>query len=396
MRQIPLLAAIRGLRSFSFGYISYLVPLYLYHIGFSIVDVGIYALVATLSSSFLLLLSGFLGDLYSKRNTLILVSILPGLAFLAFLLTRNFYIVFATALLGLSFSAIGGGAGGGPVAPVMNALVADIVERQKRTRTYSNLMIISIIGAILGGFVASRLEVTITSYYAFLFLLAFLLTIVSIFLMLFLEDKKGGSKDRPDDNKKRGVLPTKSLANIGLISLAGMMGSLGLGVVTPLMSIYFSIIGFTDSQISDIFTLSYLAAGIGVVFASLFERSFGTINSVVVLRLFGSGLFVLIPFVSPVIAAIVYISRTGLYQMALPIRQNFQMSVIISSERARGNSITGISRRIPYGIATTFGSYLMAIGAYTVMFSFAGVVSLLDPILYYIFFSKMSAEESEN
>ena len=38
-----------------------------------------------------------------------------------------------------------------------------------------------------------------------------------------------------------------------------MMGSLGLGVVTPLMSIYFSIIGFTDSEISDIFTLSYLA-----------------------------------------------------------------------------------------------------------------------------------------
>ena len=396
MRQIPLLAAIRGLRSFSFGYISYLVPLYLYHIGFSIVEVGIYALIATIASSFLLLLSGFLGDLYSKRNTLILVSILPGLAFLAFLLTRNFYIIFATAILGLSFSAIGGGAGGGPVAPVMNALVADIVERQKRTRIYSNLMIISIIGAILGGFVASRLEVSIASYYAYLFLLAFLLTFISIFLMLFLEEKGRGSEDPPAESRKRGVLPTKSVRNIGLISLAGMMGSLGLGVVTPLMSIYFSIIGFTDSEISDIFTLSYLAAGIGVVFASFFERSFGSINSVVVLRLLGSGLFVLIPFVSPLIAAIVYISRTGIYQMALPIRQNFQMSVIISSERARGNSLTGISRRIPYGIATTFGSYLMALGAYAVMFSFAGLVSLLDPILYYIFFSKMSADESEN
>ncbi|EQD66454.1 major facilitator superfamily MFS_1, partial [mine drainage metagenome] len=134
----------------SFGYISYLVPLYLYHMGFSIVEVGIYAFVSTIASSILLLLSGFLGDLYSKRNTLILVSVLPALAFLAFLLTRNFYIIFATALFGLSFSAIGGGAGGGPVAPVMNALVADNVDRQKRTRTYSNLMIISIVGAILG------------------------------------------------------------------------------------------------------------------------------------------------------------------------------------------------------------------------------------------------------
>jgi predicted MFS family arabinose efflux permease len=396
VRQIPLLAAIRGLRSFSFGYISYLVPLYLYHIGFSIVEVGIYALVATLASSFLLLLSGFLGDLYSKRNTLILVSVLPGLAFLAFLLTRNFYIVFATALFGLSFSAIGGGAGGGPVAPVMNALVADIVERQKRTRTYSNLMIISIMGAILGGFVASRLEATISSYYSILFLLAFLLTVISIFFMLFLEEKKKEAKDPLDDSRKSNVLPTKSARNIGMISLAGMMGSLGLGVVTPLMSIYFSIIGFSDSEISDIFTLSYVAAGIGMLFTSFFERSFGAVNSVVLLRLLGSGLFVLIPFVSPIIAAVVYISRTGIYQMALPIRQNFQMSVIIASERARGNSLTGISRRIPYGVATTFGSYLMALGAYTIMFSFAGIVSLLDPILYYIFFSKVNSDRVED
>ena len=396
MRQIPLLAAIRGLRSFSFGYISYLVPLYLYHIGFSIVEVGIYAFVATIASSFLLLLSGFLGDLYSKRNTLILVSILPGLAFLAFLLTRNFYIVFATALFGLSFSAIGGGAGGGPVAPVMNALVADIVERPKRTRTYSNLMIISILGAILGGFVASRLEIIVASYYFVLFLIAFILTIISIFLMLFLEERKVKRKEPSVEEKKSSVLPTKSVKNIGMISVAGMMGSLGLGVVTPLMSIYFSIIGFSDTEISDIFTLSYVAAGIGVVFASFFERSFGSINSVVVLRLLGSGLFVLIPFVSPILAAVVYISRTGIYQMALPIRQNFQMSVITSSERARGNSLTGISRRIPYGVATTFGSYLMALGAYTVMFSFAGIVSLLDPILYYIFFSKMSTEKDES
>ena len=396
MRQIPLLAAIRGLRSFSFGYISYLVPLYLYHIGFSIVEVGIYAFVATIASASLLLLSGFLGDLYSKRNTLILVSILPGLAFLAFLLTRNFYIVFATALFGLSFSAIGGGAGGGPVAPVMNALVADIVERPKRTRTYSNLMIISILGAILGGFVASRLEVAVASYYFVLFLIAFILTIISIFLMLFLEERRVKRKEPSAEEKKSGVLPTKSVKNIGMISVAGMMGSLGLGVVTPLMSIYFSIIGFSDTQISEIFTLSYVAAGIGVVFASFFERSFGAINSVVVFRLLGSGLFVLIPFVSPILAAVVYISRTGIYQMALPIRQNFQMSVITSSERARGNSLTGISRRIPYGVATTFGSYLMALGAYTVMFSFAGIVSLLDPILYYIFFSKMSTEQDES
>ncbi len=34
----------------------------------------------------------------------------------------------------------------------------------------------------------------------------------------------------------------------------------------------------------------------------------------------------------------------------------------------------------------------MALGAYVAMFTFAGVVSLMDPVLYYIFFSKVNVE----
>ena len=88
--------------------------------------------------------------------------------------------LFASAVFGLSFSAIGGGAGGGPVAPVMNALVADKVKAETRTRTYSNLMIISIISATLGGLFSSEIESTYPdSFYPILFLIALVLTLLS-------------------------------------------------------------------------------------------------------------------------------------------------------------------------------------------------------------------------
>jgi MFS family permease len=389
MKQIPLLGVIRGLRSFYFGYIAFLVPLFLRHIGFSIVDIGLYALVATVASSVLVLISGFLGDLYSKKKTLIIMSGLPVFIFIIFLLTHNFILVFITALLGISFSAIGGGAGGGPIAPIMTAFVADKVEPANRTRIYSLLMIVSIASATTGSSASALFEVYIANYYQVLFILALALNLISLVVTLFLEDTKIKKREK---NEKRDVLPKSSARTILKIGLAGALGSVGLGVVTPIMSLYFSEIGLPAYIISIIFTASYISAGIAVVFASTMERIFGAIYAIGIFRTLGSVLFILIPFVPPLVAGAIYALRTGFYQLALPIRQSFQMEILNPEERARGNSLTGIGRRLPYGGATAFGSFLLSTGAIVLMFSFAGIVSLFDPILYVFFFKKYNKD----
>lgn len=385
MRQIPILGVIRGLRSFYFGYISFLVPLFLKHIGYSYVEVGIYALVATVSSAALVLVSGFMGDLYSKKKTLIIMSGLPAFIFIVFLVTHNFIIVFLTALLGISFSAIGGGAGGGPVAPIMTAFVADKVSSSDRTRIYSILMIVSIASAIAGSSTSSVFERYVSDYYMFLFLLALALNLLSIGLTFLLEDTKIRKRER---NEKMEVIPKKSGMNILKIGLSGALGSAGLGVVTPILSLWFLQIGLPPYIISIVFTASYVAAGIGVVFSSSMERIFGSIYAIGIFRTLGSVLFIVMPFVPPLVAGAVYALRTGFYQLALPIRQSFQMGLLNPEERARGNSLTGIARRLPYGASTTFGSFLLSIGSIVFMFTFAGVISMFDPILYVLFFRK--------
>lgn len=385
MRQIPILGVIRGLRSFYFGYISFLVPLFLNHIGYSYVEVGIYALVATVSSAALVLVSGFMGDLYSKKKTLIIMSGLPVFIFIVFLVTHNFIIVFLTALLGISFSAIGGGAGGGPVAPIMTAFVADKVSSSDRTRIYSILMIVSIASAIAGSSTSSVFERYVSDYYMFLFLLALALNLLSIGLTFLLEDTKIRKRER---DEKMEVIPKKSGMNILKIGLSGALGSAGLGVVTPILSLWFLQIGLPPYIISIVFTASYVAAGIGVVFSSSMERIFGSIYAIGIFRTLGSVLFIVMPFVPPLVAGAVYALRTGFYQLALPIRQSFQMGLLNPEERARGNSLTGIARRLPYGASTTFGSFLLSIGSIVFMFTFAGVISMFDPILYVLFFRK--------
>ena len=388
MRQIPLLGAIRGLRSFYFGYIAFLIPLFLKQVGFSVVEIGIYALIATIASSGLVLLSGFMGDLYSKKKTLLIMSGLPAFIFVTFLLTHNFVLLFLTSVLGITFSAIGGGAGGGPVAPILTAFVADKVSSASRTWIYSALMLVSIISAIAGSSTSAVFEKYVSDYYTDLFAIALILNIASLFLTLLLED----TSIKRVKGKKTQIMPKNSGRNIAKIGLSGAMGSVGLGVITPIISLWFHQIGLPTYVISLIFTASYVASGVGVLFASTMERWLGAIYAIGIFRGLGSGLFILMPFVPPMVAGAIYAVRTGLYQLALPIRQNFQMTILDPGERARGNSLTGIARRLPYGVSTTFGSFLLSAGAIVFMFSFAGIVSLFDPILYVYFFRKYKKE----
>ncbi len=388
LRQIPLLGAIRGLRSFYFGYIAFLIPLFLKQVGFSVVEIGIYALVATIASSGLVLLSGFMGDLYSKKKTLLIMSGLPAFIFVTFLLTHNFVLLFLTSVLGITFSAIGGGAGGGPVAPILTAFVADKVSSASRTWIYSALMLVSIISAIAGSSTSAVFEKYVSDYYTDLFAIALILNIASLFLTLLLED----TKIKRVKGKKTQIMPKNSGRNIAKIGLSGAMGSVGLGVITPIISLWFHQIGVPTYVISIIFTASYVASGVGVLFASTVERWLGAIYAIGIFRGLGSGLFILMPFVPPMVAGAIYAIWTGLYQLALPIRQNFQMTILDPGERARGNSLTGIARRLPYGVSTTFGSFLLSAGAIVFMFSFAGIVSLFDPILYVYFFRKYKKE----
>jgi MFS family permease len=389
-RDIYLLAAIRSIRSFSFGYIAFILPLYLKFIGFSTEQVGLYALFATISSSILVLLSGYLGDLYSRKKTLIIMSFLPALAYIILISSHhNIAMAFVSSIFGLSLSPMGGGAGGGPVSPLQTAMIASRTEKEERTKIYSYLSTLAIIMAMFGGFSSSYIiKAFPKSYYFDLFEIAIILSLSSIILLIPLYE----TPDKFSLNKK-DFLPKKSAENISKIALAGLFGSLGLGIVLPILPIYFKYIGANAFTISIIYDVSYIATAIMILFSSKFQQIFGYVKGILILRSAGSLPLFLIPLIhSIIIVGAIYILRTAFYQAALPIRQNISMELYAPEERSRGSSITGIARRVPYGISTTIGSILFQIGMYFIAFFAASIISFLDPLLYYMFFKKFDTQ----
>lgn len=381
-KDIFLLGVTRVIRSFSFGYIAFLLPLYLKAVGFSVELIGAYALIATISSSILVLISGFLGDIYSRKKTLLIMSALPIFAMAIVIMTKSIPILFISSVFGLTFSAMGGGAGGGPVAPLQTAMVASRVK-DNRTMIYSYLTTAATFSAIAGGFFSSYVIQTVRDYFHFLFEISLILMGLSLIAIFMISEEP----DKPKERANISILPKRSAKNITKVAVSGLFGSLGLGMVLPLLPVYFKMIGGSDFVISLIYDASYILAGFLVLTSSMVEKAVGTVKGIFILRSLGTLLLIPIPLIHSIpLAGALYVLRTGFYQSSLPMRQNLSMELYSPEERSRGLSFTGIARRLPYGIASMIGSTFLALGLYILLFSLSGFVAFLDPLLYYLFF----------
>ena len=151
------------------------------------------------------------------------------------ILTKNLIYLFISSIFGISFSWIGGGAGGGPIAPLINALVAERVS-DERTMVYLTLTSLGTFSSDAVGIFSTIISSEIANFYMILFIVGLLLAIISIIITFFMENLH-----KKMEEKK--ILPLKSGKNIMLISMAGMFGSLDLGIVLPLISLWFQAMG---------------------------------------------------------------------------------------------------------------------------------------------------------
>jgi len=392
-RDLFLLGLTRVIRSFSFSYMAFILPIYLRGVGFSVELVGVYAFLATLSSSVLLVFSGFLGDLYSRRKTLLLVMGLPIVAYTALIITTNKTALLLTSLAGLSLSGMGGGAGGGPVAPLLTAMVASRVKSgRERTSVYSYLTAFSTLSAVGGGFFSTYIISAFPDEYArLLFISALTLNLASSLGVWFITEEPDTCERLT--GKSKSILPRKSIKNAGKIALAGSFGSVGLGMVTPLMPLYFKSIGASDLKVSLVYDATYILSAIVTLLSSRIERVLGSVKSIFILRSVGTLLLAVLPFTkSLALAAVIYVARSAAYQAALPIRQNISMGLYSAEERSRASSLTGIARRLPYGVATVFGSLFFSAGGFIGLFASAAGISFIDPLLYYMFFRNLNID----
>ncbi|MGC8570184.1 MAG: MFS transporter [Caldivirga sp.] len=390
-RNVKALVASRVIRSFSFGYLSFTIPLYLKSIGFNPALIGLYFMINSISSSLLVLAAGFLGDLYGRRDTLIAMSSLFTASMLIYSITTNKLAIFITSILGTTGGGgPGGGAGGGPVTPLQTSLLADNTSPVERTKVYS-ITTASSTASSLTGAATSYLLISMGLGDLFLFKLSTVLSLVSLLVLLMVRRDRG----RVNVNSISQILPRRSSSSVTRIAIAGSFGSLGLGMVTPLLPLWFKLyLHATELDINMIYLASYLASMVSTLLADRVERIMGRVKAISMLRSISVGLFIVMAIIpSLIVDSVLYVVRVALYMVTIPMRQSLSMEVIASEERARGLSITGLARRLPYSIGSFTAGVMMNASLFTLSMITGGLVSMLDPLLYYMFFRSFRGED---
>ncbi|MFP3318402.1 MAG: MFS transporter [Thermoplasmata archaeon] len=370
--------ASRALLSYSYGFLNVLLSLYLKSLGFSFLSIGIILGTAIIINAILALFLSMIADHYGRRNFLIILFVFFSISAFLFLYTKNLFILALLSGLG-GFTGTGGGpiGSGGPFGAIQSAMITEYTKRENFSKILGIASAIGMISSVLGSFTITAVEIFGINVYL-LFYIASILGILAAGITVFIKDTGLRSKH---------ILPKISWRNIIKLSLPTIPSGIGAGLINPIFSLWFSLrFHLTPGQIGIIFGIANIFTTIMMLLIPMIIKKESELKTIVWSRVIGSISLLLIAF-SPfmLLTALLYILRNGFQMGAIPIRQSFSMGIVDETERATSSGVTSFTR-------TGFSSLSPPISGNIIAYSIelppllSGLITLLDPILYYLLF----------
>ncbi len=255
------------------------------------------------------------------------------------------------------------------------------------------ITISSVVGNVLGGGLPGMLshsfrQSVVWGYrMSLVFSLAFAFS--SLFPLYLIREKTGPSRETAGIFSLRNIKSPSVIAKFVLTS--GLIG-LGAGFIVPLFNVFFQDkLQATTEQIGLIFALGSIALALGNFVAPIISSRLGSKVKAVSLCRFCS-----IPFIFAIalvpnlgIAALSYLFRGALMNMAGPIDSNFVMETVQETERATTSGFTIMADSIPRAVSVMLAGQMMKEGNYTLPYFYTAILYLTSSILYLIFFKRI-------
>lgn len=391
-RNARLLLSASALNGLAFGIWGVIFNLHLLRLGFQEDFIGFLFLVSGITFGLAALPAGIICDKIGRKT-----SFLTGATFTALFNSIQVFTSDSTVLLFSSF--LGGLLG--PVSWVAQSpFIMENSEPEERTHLFSVsftvFLIFSMIGNLLGGnlprMLGSILGVASDSVLAFRATLVFSIVFLSSALLPYYM-----IRERRKQRSKEVTLSGFSLKNvrnrrvIGKLTLTAGLVGLGAGFIVPLFNVFFTRkLVATPEQVGLIFALGDITVAIGTLLAPVVSSRLGKVRAVAFSQLIS------IPFIFGIalspnlgLAAISYLARGSLMNMAGPIRNNFAMEVVLEGERATTSGLAIMADNIPRAISAGLAGQLMKMGNYDLPYFVTSILYFVASALFLTFFRKM-------
>ncbi len=364
-------------RSFAAGMLAISFPYFvLNNLHLSTFLLGTLFAVATVFTAFFGLFFGIITDIWGRKKTLLVATLMLPLACFMLWYSDSVQILFIASILG-GFSATGslaGGGIGGSVQPIQNAILADLIPADKRTFFYSTFAFLNGVAAAIGTIFIRFLnekEIFITAG-----IISLLGTIILIFLRV--------------PSLKGQLRKLSGKITIGKFTLTGFLNGVSQGLVTPFMIPFFIIVyKLSENTMSTYAFISGTIAAFALLAAPYLDKKFGFVKSIVYSRGLSALLILLLPiFKFLPISLFIYLVTPALRVVSVPIQQTALTSLVSEEERGRALGINQVVRLAGSSVATEVAGSLFYSNLIALPFYLYFMTMGANIYLYKIFFKK--------
>jgi len=392
-----LLLSARIVRTFSYGFLSIILAIYLKLVGFDEILIGI-ILSATLANSVIFnLFASFYADKIGRRKILIMYATLMSISGSVFFLTENYIALIFAAFIGTINVT---GTETSAFLSIEQATLPQTVKNPKKVNTIFALYNMAGTFAMSLGILLAALPQIFEENFGWneiesfkpLFLV-YIFTGISVvgiyfFLSKKIEVQNNNTLGKPFTNglsKKSKKIVWKLSSLFSLDSFAG-----GFVIQSIVAFWFFTKFGVDLTTISIVFSIAGVLTAFSFIIATRLADKIGLINTMVFTHIPSNILLIAIAFApSFYLALTLYLARMSLSQMDVPTRQSYIVSIVNENERTAVAGITNTSRNVAQAISPSITGVIIQSLWLSAPFVIGGILKIAYDIGIYFNFRKI-------
>jgi MFS family permease len=379
-RDVAAIFVAKTARTFCYGYLGILLPLYLADLGLSASGIGASVTLTLVGSAALTWGVRAPAERLGVRGALVGLAGLSALAAGLLLVSREPWVVVAAAMLGNV--AVGAGETG-PFLSVEQVVIARATPAERRTAVLSLYNLLGYGAAALGAVVVGAASPPA--------LFAVFLGAAGIQALAYTRLPAAPAARRP-----AATGPGPSAAIIRRLAALFALDSFAGGFVLQSLVAYFlhARFGLDLDALGRIFFVAQLLTAASLLLAARFALRFGLLNTMVVSHL-ASNVFLIAIAAAPTawLAVALLYARQLLSQMDVPTRQAYVMGVVEDHEREAAATTTTLWRTVTQAVSPALTGWIMQTVALTTPFVLGGALKIIYDLLLYRTFRDIRPKE---
>jgi MFS family permease len=369
-------------RTFCYGFLGIVFPLYLGTLGVSSAGIGM-SITCTLAGSAVLTWAVRRpAERLGARAALLGLAGLSVVAGTILLVTRDPRLVVLAAMLGNV--AVGTGETG-PFLTVEQVVIARAIEARHRTLALSVYNVL--------GYAAGAVGAAAAGFWSSYRLLFAVFLAGAVFQCAAYAGLPPGRPVVPSSTAGRHATSTPLIHRLAVLFA---IDSFGGGFVLQSLVVYFlySRFGLTLPELGGVFFAAQILTAASLLLAARAASRFGLLPTMVVSH-FVSNVFLVAITVAPTATAAIalLLARQLLSQMDVPTRQAYVMAVVADHEREAAASLTNLSRTVAQAVTPALTGWIMQTVALSAPFAVGGGLKMVYDVLLWLTFRDVKLRE---